>query len=195
MCGPPAHGTLVTDAESALSHPRKVVDIGYRASPGFKGFPAPHLRSAARRPLWLPPDPRHSRNRFDGAPARKIGKLTRPIQDRTRLISNSSCALAKAFAQQAELDQAIDRVKQSLGPDVVRLRYTLGQDWSGESAIFFRIVLSERASRRDQLWNSTSQIETAIVQQLQPLEQWGVLPYFNYRSQSEQATLQEEAWA
>jgi len=41
-----------------------------------------------------------------------------------------------------------------LGPDIVRLRYTLGQDWSGESAIFFRIVLSERASRRDQLWNS-----------------------------------------
>jgi hypothetical protein len=103
--------------------------------------------------------------------------------------------IAKAFAQQPQLDEAIDQVKQSLGSDVVRLRYTLGQDWTGESAIFFRIVLSDRASRRDQLWNSTSQIETAIVQHLQPLEQWGVLPYFNYRSQSEQATLQEEAWA
>ena len=118
-------------------------------------------------------------------------KETAPSKTR----DNEVVYIAKAFAQQAELDQAIDRVKQSLGPDVVRLRYTLGQDWSGESAIFFRIVLSERASRRDQLWNSTSQIETAIVQHLQPLEQWGVLPYFNYRSQSEQATLQEEAWA
>ena len=108
---------------------------------------------------------------------------------------NEVVYIAKALAQQPQLDEAIDQVKQLLGPDVVRLRYTLGQDWSGESAIFFRIVLSERASRRDQLWNSTSQIETAIVQHLQPLEQWGVLPYFNYRSQSEQAVLQEEAWA
>ena len=108
---------------------------------------------------------------------------------------NEVVYIARAFAQQAELDQAIDQVKQMLGPDVVRLRYTLGQDWTGESAIFFRIVLSERASRRDQLWNSTSQIETAIDRHLQPLEQWGVLPYFNYRSQSEQAVLQEEAWA
>ena len=105
------------------------------------------------------------------------------------------CIFAKAFAQQAQLDQAIDQLKQMLGPDVVRLRYALGQDWTGESAIFFRIVLSDRASRRDQLRNSTSQIETAIVQHLQPLEQWGVLPYFNYRSQSEQTVLQEEAWA
>ncbi len=33
------------------------------------------------------------------------------------------------------------------------------------------------------------------MQRLQPLEQWGVLPYFSFRSQSEQAVLQEEAWA
>lgn len=108
---------------------------------------------------------------------------------------NEVVYIARAFAQQPQLDEAIDQVRQMLGPDVVRLRYALGQDWSGESAIFFRVVLSDRASRRDQLWNSTSQIETAIVQHLQPLEQWGVLPYFNYRSQSEQAVLQEEAWA
>jgi hypothetical protein len=103
--------------------------------------------------------------------------------------------LAKAFVDQAQLDDAINEVEQTLGPDVERLRYTLGQDWSGESAIFFRIVLSDRASRRDQLLNSTNRITTAIVQRLQPLEQWGVLPYFNFRSRSEQAILQEEAWA
>ena len=60
--------------------------------------------------------------------------------------------IAKAFAQQAELDQAVDRVKQMLGSDVVRLRYALGQDWSGESAIFFgssgESVGNWRAQRR-----------------------------------------------
>jgi len=103
--------------------------------------------------------------------------------------------IARAFAQQAQLDEAINALKPTLGPDVVRLRYTLGQDWSGESAIFFRIVLSDRASRRDQLRKATNQIESAIEECLQPLEQWGVLAYFSFRSQSEQAVLQEEAWA
>jgi len=103
--------------------------------------------------------------------------------------------IARAFAQQSQLDEAINALKPTLGPDVVRLRYTLGQDWSGESAIFFRIVLSDRASRRDQLRTATNQIESAIEECLQPLEQWGVLAYFSFRSQSEQAVLQEEAWA
>jgi hypothetical protein len=33
-----------------------------------------------------------------------------------------------------------------------------------------------------------------IVQHVEPLEQWGVLPYFSYRSQSEQAVLQGKPW-
>jgi len=103
--------------------------------------------------------------------------------------------IARAFAQQGQLDQAINDLRSTLGPDVVSLRYTLGQDWSGEPAIFFRIVLSDRASRREQLQNATSQIENVVVRSLEPLEQWGVLPYFSYRSPSEQAMLQEEAWA
>ena len=101
--------------------------------------------------------------------------------------------IARAFVQTAELDEAINEVKRNLGSDVVRLNYTLGQDWSGESAIFFTIILSDRATRREQLRKVTSQTENEIVQRLQPLELWGVLPYFSFRSQSEQAVLQENA--
>jgi hypothetical protein len=108
---------------------------------------------------------------------------------------NEVVYIARGFAQQAELDKAINDLKPTLGPDVMSLRYALGEDWSGEPAIFFRIVLSDRASRRDQLQNATTQIENAIMQRLEPLQQWGVLPYFSYRSQSEQAVRQEEAWA
>jgi hypothetical protein len=103
--------------------------------------------------------------------------------------------IARGFAQRAQLDEAIEELRSRLGPDVVRLRYTLERDWSGDPAIFFRVLLSDRASRRDQLYSSTSQIEDMIVENLQPLEQWGVLPYFSYRSLAEQAVLQEEAWA
>jgi hypothetical protein len=104
--------------------------------------------------------------------------------------------IARAFAQQAQLDEAINEIIPTLGPDVARLRYGLGKDWTEDPAIFFSIVLSDRASRRDQLQNATSQIEDAIMQRLEPVEQWGVLPYFSYRSLAEQAARQEEeAWA
>jgi hypothetical protein len=103
--------------------------------------------------------------------------------------------IARAFAQPAQLDEVIAELKPTLGPDVVRLKYTLGQDWSGEPAIFFQIVLSDRASRRDKLHDATNQIENEIMQRLQPLEEWGVLPYFSYRSLSEEAVLQEAPWA
>jgi hypothetical protein len=101
----------------------------------------------------------------------------------------------RAFVHQAQLDQAIHDLEPALGTDVIRLKYTLGEDWSGESAIFFKILLSDWASRRDQLRNVTAQVTDLIVQRLQPLEQWDVLPYFSFRSESEQAALKEEAWA
>ena len=102
--------------------------------------------------------------------------------------------IGKAFINREELDQAIHNIRPELGPYVVDLTYTLGDDWSGDPAIFFRIVLSDEASRRDRLYKLTSEIQNMIVQHLEPLEQWGVLPYFSYRSQAEQAVLQGKPW-
>jgi hypothetical protein len=68
---------------------------------------------------------------------------------------------------------------------------TLGNDWSGAPAVFFMVILADSASRRDRLLTITNRVSQAIVQRVQPLEQWGVLPYFNFRSQSEQAKLDQ----
>ncbi|HXB70438.1 MAG TPA: hypothetical protein VNY05_19470 [Candidatus Acidoferrales bacterium] len=99
--------------------------------------------------------------------------------------------LPTAFAQQARFQAAVARAAQRLTPHVVGIIPTLGNDWSGEPAVFFMVILADAASRRDQLLNITNQVSQAIVQQVQPLEQWGVLPYFNFRSQSEQAKLNQ----
>jgi hypothetical protein len=48
-----------------------------------------------------------------------------------------------AVTKQEEIDSAIGRVQQTIGPDVVRIRYEIGEDWSGQWAIFFRIVLTD----------------------------------------------------
>jgi hypothetical protein len=78
---------------------------------------------------------------------------------------------------------------------VVSVIPTLGDDWSGEPAVFFMVILADAATRRDQLGRISNQVSEAIVQQVQPLEEWGVLPYFNFRSQSEQAKLTQPTLA
>lgn len=100
-----------------------------------------------------------------------------------------------AFAQQAQFRATVNRAAQQLGPHVVNLTFTLRNDWSGEAAVIFMVILSNAASQRDHLLRITNQITNAIVQLVQPLEQWGVLPYFNFRSEAEQAKINQQSLA
>ncbi len=100
----------------------------------------------------------------------------------------------KGFLKRDQLDNAVSAMIPLLGPDVERLRYTVEEDWSGDPAIYFKIVLSDDASLNDSLRNATMQIEAAIDSHLDPLLEWGLLSYFNYRSHSEFSARQEKAW-
>ena len=85
----------------------------------------------------------------------------------------------------------------ALGPfpsGVVNLRYTVENDWTGDPAIFFWITLSDEAAGRAVLSQTSRRIMDFITQRLDPAGQWGLIPYFNFRSQSEQAKLKEEVF-
>jgi len=99
-----------------------------------------------------------------------------------------------ALTKQAEIDAAIERVKQAIGPDVVRIRYEIGEDWSGQWAIFFRVVLTDEAVAKDRLRDVVTKVVWALAGQLD-FPGMGVFPYHNFRSESEQETLREPAWA
>ena len=98
--------------------------------------------------------------------------------------------IARAFAQQPQFFAAVAKASSGLPHSVVSVTPSFGTDWNGESAVFFQIVLAD-GTPRGQLLNLTKQISQAIVRQVQPLEEWGVLPYFNFRTQSEQARIKE----
>ena len=98
-----------------------------------------------------------------------------------------------ALTKHAEIETAIQRVQQSIGPDVVRIRYEIGEDWSGEWAIFFRVVLADDAAKH-RLREVATKVVWGLAQQLD-FPGMGVVPYHNFRSESEQAALQEPAWA
>jgi len=101
--------------------------------------------------------------------------------------------LPSAVTKQDEIDAAVRQVVAELSPDVARIRYDIGEDWSGQWAIFFRIVLSDEAARR-RLRDIATKVVWGLARRLD-FPGMGVFPYHNFRSVSEQARLQEEAWA
>ncbi|MEP7353860.1 MAG: hypothetical protein ABI824_11560 [Acidobacteriota bacterium] len=99
------------------------------------------------------------------------------------------------YVSQQQIADEIDRAKQKLGPEVVRLKYTVGLDTSDEPAIHFRIVLTDAAAKWETLGEVASRVEQTLFEELRPNENWGLRSYFNFRSQSEQAETHDLAWA
>jgi hypothetical protein len=101
--------------------------------------------------------------------------------------------LPRGVAQPTELIKHLNTL-EPFPSGVVNLRYTVDNDWSGDPAIFFWITLSDEAARPAVLSGNSRRIMEFITQRLEPMSQWGLIPYFNFRSQSEQAYLKEEVF-
>lgn len=101
----------------------------------------------------------------------------------------------KAFVHQREFADAVERVEQKLGDRVIRIRHALDYDSTGDPAVYFRVVMPDASLADDKLLETTRHVSFVIEHELQPQEQWGVYPYFRFRSQSEQQAMQEPAWA
>jgi len=101
----------------------------------------------------------------------------------------------RGVAERKQLAAAIARVSRKLGTDVIRLRYSVQENWSGEPSIYFRVVLTDQASKPPRLHKVAKKVEAIIEEQINPLHSWGLFSYYNFRSKSEQDDLKEPAWA
>lgn len=98
-----------------------------------------------------------------------------------------------ALLHQDEIAHGIETAAAALSSDVVRIRYEIGKDWSGDDAIFFRVLLRDSASKRSGLRAVARRASATITNEVQPGE-LGLQAYFNFRSESEQMALKEEGW-
>lgn len=98
-----------------------------------------------------------------------------------------------AIANEAEIDRRIKEVARKLAPDVAWIRFARTLDSTGEDSIYFRVVLSDPASRNRRLRAVTERVEHELSEAIQ-FDEFGLNLYFNYRSRSEQAELKEPAW-
>lgn len=92
----------------------------------------------------------------------------------------------RGFVHQGQLDSEIKSAVRKLGPEVVHVTYRLSEDSTGEPSIFFRIVLTDAATREDILTETTGRIATILFDEIRPIENWRLHPYFNFSSESEQ---------
>jgi len=98
------------------------------------------------------------------------------------------------LANTPQLQADVRRAAQSLGADVVHVNFEIGFDVMGYSSIFFNIVLTDEASRPARLRFVAQQVALTLMNQLKTDEN-GVHAYFNFRSQSEVASIKDPAWA
>lgn len=117
-----------------------------------------------------------------------------PGEDKTRDNRTRVAFINVHFISQTELDGAVARVQAKLHPDVVRIRHSIGSDTSGNESIFFRIVLSDPASNASGLGAITGHVASVIFDTIRPYENLGLIPYFTFRSNSEQAGRNEAEW-
>ena len=87
----------------------------------------------------------------------------------------------------------VDEIALELAPDVVRIRFNVAEDWAEHPAIYFRVILSDEASRGERLADVTTRVSEKLFDGL-GLAALDHIPYFRFRSQSEQAKLQDKAW-
>ena len=95
---------------------------------------------------------------------------------------------------QSQLAADIERARASLGPEVAHVAYRVGEDSTGVPSIFFRITLLDWATAENLITGITGRVATTLFNQIRPMENWGLRPYFNFRSYSEQQGRPDPDW-
>ena len=102
--------------------------------------------------------------------------------------------LPRGIAQHTELISELNSLRHISIPGIVKWNYTLDNDWSGDTAIFFWVVLTDDASKSEKLRKTTAGFRNLIDNKVDLRGDWGLIPYFNFRSVSEQADLKDEVY-
>jgi hypothetical protein len=69
-----------------------------------------------------------------------------------------------------QIAREVEHAIAQLGPEVVRVRYRVGEDWDGDPAIYFRVVLTDEASGRENLFENARKVENTLLSQFRARE-------------------------
>jgi len=99
-----------------------------------------------------------------------------------------------------QLDRAIAAVKAKFPEDIERIAYSTGEDWAGDTALFFRVLLKDRGNTYSDLLHTPELPEVLSISQgvmadlIDALRAYRIQPYFSFRLVSEQEQLRDPQW-
>jgi hypothetical protein len=99
---------------------------------------------------------------------------------------------ASAAAMKPQIEQAVAEVLRQLSPSVERIKYDVAEDWSGETTVWFKILLSDEAAKRESLRQIAPRVRRILNDRIIPT--LDIFPAFEFRSVSEQAEMKEPRW-
>ena len=102
--------------------------------------------------------------------------------------------ITRVVVNEADLDRRVKALARKLAPDVVRIRYDIALDSTDQEALFFRILLSDDASREERLGDVAARVRAELSKKLK-LDDLGLRAYSFFRSESEQATMKDPTWS
>ena len=97
------------------------------------------------------------------------------------------------FVDEKVIEEGVERAAKALAPDVVRIRFNLGEDWTGDPCINFRILIIDKASRGARLREVAGRVRGTLTKEVEP-RNLGFIPYFTFRNVTEQSELKEKVW-
>ena len=95
--------------------------------------------------------------------------------------------------KQTEIAAAVAEVERISAPDVAYIRFNISEDWSGDPAVYFRVMLSDQAAQ-NRLLEVAELVESRLEDRLD-YESMGLRAYCHYRRQSDQARIRDKEWA
>lgn len=97
------------------------------------------------------------------------------------------------IAQHETLDEQVRETAQEFPGEVVGIRYSISHDWNGDPAIFFRVLLTDDASRTEALADVAGRVREKLFDNLR-LRESDYTPYFYFRSKSELEKMTDSEW-
>jgi hypothetical protein len=94
--------------------------------------------------------------------------------------------------ERSQINAAVTDIYRQLAPDVKRIVFNFGTDWSGDEAVYFRILISDDSAKTR--LRETMAKAVSLLESIPNLAAMDVQVYYNVRSESEQAVLREKSW-
>jgi len=102
---------------------------------------------------------------------------------------------------QQQIERAIKSVEEQFPDSIEHIRYSVGEDWTHDPALFFRVLLKGRINSEDlcdpagrrSFFLLTSRISDTLRHIFSP-DEVPLQPYFAFRSVSEQETVRDPEW-